>query len=179
MSTAPKYVPHYTIDDYRLWEGDWELWNGIAVAMTPSPFGRHGNILARSVAELSNAIDRAACHASVIVEVDWVISSDTILRPELSIVCGDAPEGHLQDPPELIVEVLSPSSRERDLEFKRPLYEHHGVKWYLTIDPDNGWIQILHLSPSGRYAEVVPEGVVRVQLCEKCQLDLDLSRFSR
>ena len=41
MSIAPKYQPHYTVDDYQHWEGDWELWNGVAVAMAPSPFGPH------------------------------------------------------------------------------------------------------------------------------------------
>jgi hypothetical protein len=31
MSTAPRYQPHYTVDDYRLWEGRWELWHGLDV----------------------------------------------------------------------------------------------------------------------------------------------------
>ena len=67
MSTAPNYQPHYTIDDYQLWEGDWELWNGVAVAMTPSPLGRHGYLLAQLARGLGNAIDAAHCNASVVV----------------------------------------------------------------------------------------------------------------
>ena len=47
IRSATRYSPHYTIDDYRLWEGDWELWQGTAVAMTPSLFGRHGGMLVR------------------------------------------------------------------------------------------------------------------------------------
>ena len=33
------YKPRYTVDDYESWAGDWELWQGTAIAMTPSPFG--------------------------------------------------------------------------------------------------------------------------------------------
>ena len=40
MRTASKYDPHYTVADYEQWSGDWELWKGTAVAMTPSPFGK-------------------------------------------------------------------------------------------------------------------------------------------
>ncbi len=40
-----KYMPRYTIDDYKLWEGDWELIDGIPFAMTPSPFGKYQKFL--------------------------------------------------------------------------------------------------------------------------------------
>ena len=45
MSSAAKYQPHYTVDDYQHWQGDWELWNGVAIAMGPSPFGRHAQLV--------------------------------------------------------------------------------------------------------------------------------------
>jgi hypothetical protein len=38
VSTAPRYLPHYTVADHAAWEGDWELLDGVALAMTPSPF---------------------------------------------------------------------------------------------------------------------------------------------
>ncbi|WP_457626586.1 hypothetical protein [Persephonella sp.] len=37
MSFAEKYLPNYTVEDYKQWEGDWELIEGIAYAMVPSP----------------------------------------------------------------------------------------------------------------------------------------------
>ncbi|PAY20868.1 hypothetical protein CKO51_03770 [Rhodopirellula sp. SM50] len=52
MSSAPRYVPHYTIEDYRRWEGDWELIDGVPVSMSPSSFGPHKRV----VAELSRQI---------------------------------------------------------------------------------------------------------------------------
>lgn len=33
MSSDIHYQPHYTVDDYRRWEGQWELWFGTAVAI--------------------------------------------------------------------------------------------------------------------------------------------------
>lgn len=45
MSTAPRYQPHYTVEDYRQWEGRWELMGGVAIAMSQSPFGQHAKLL--------------------------------------------------------------------------------------------------------------------------------------
>jgi len=86
MSSAEKYVPNYTVDDYQHWEGDWELWQGVAVAMTPSAYGNHSSVLVNICAALKNAIVNAGCSATVLVELDWIISDDTVLRPDAMIV---------------------------------------------------------------------------------------------
>lgn len=88
MSPAPKYMPHYTVEDYQQWEGDWELWNGIAISMSPSPSENHGALLVRTAAALENAIEMAGCDVSTVAEVDWKISKDTVVRPDLSVICG-------------------------------------------------------------------------------------------
>lgn len=119
MTVAIQYAPHYTIDDFRLWRGDWELWDGIAIAMTPSPFGRHPAILVALVRELSIATRQQACDATVLAELDWIVRSDTVVRPDVMIVCGDPPEKHLHQPPALVAEILSPSTRQNDLTYKR------------------------------------------------------------
>ena len=179
MSSVPKYNPHYTIDDYQLWNGDWELWNGVAVAMTPSPFGRHGNLLAKIASALSNAIDDVDCNASVILEVDWIVTNDTIVRPDLSIVCGSPPEQHIEGPPALVAEVLSASTRERDLTVKRRLFEQESVGWYLIVDPDESTIEPLRLNDSGAYEQVSFTDHLQVDLCETCSLSVRLDRLFR
>lgn len=179
MSTAPKYNPHYTIDDYRLWEGDWELWNGVAVAMTPCPFGKHGNLLAKITSALSNAIDDVDCDARVLVEVDWIITNDTIVRPDLSVVCGGPPELHIENPPALVVEILSASTRERDLTVKRRLFEQESVGWYLIIDPDQDKLQPLRLNENGAYEQVSFTDHLEVHLCDSCSLSVRLDRLFR
>ena len=179
MSTAPNYNPHCTVDDYQLWEGDWELWNGVAVAMTPSPFGRHGNMLARIASALSNAIDDVDCHASVLLGIDWIVTPDTVVRPDLSIVCGAPPEVHIESAPALVVEILSASTRERDLTVKRRLFEQQLVDWYLIIDPDENSLQTLRLSESGVYEQVALADPLQVDLCETCSLNVRLDRLFR
>ena len=179
MSTVPKYNPHYTVDDYRLWKGDWELWNGVAVAMTPSPFARHGNRLARIASALSNAIDEADCDASVLLGTDWIVAHDTVVRPDLSIVCGPPPEGHIESPPALVVEILSESTRERDLTVKRRLFEQQLVGWYLIVDPEGNSLQTLRRSQDGLYQEVAYAEPLEVNLCGTCSLRVRLDRLFR
>ena len=94
MSTARTSSRH-TAADYATWSGDWELHAGEAIAMTPSPFGRHGELLARMAAVLCNAIDAAGCNATVLAEVDWIVNDQTVVRPDLAVICGAAPVGHL------------------------------------------------------------------------------------
>ncbi|NPA51584.1 MAG: Uma2 family endonuclease, partial [Aquificae bacterium] len=37
----PKYLPHYTYEDYKNWEGRWELIDGVPYAMSPAPAPKH------------------------------------------------------------------------------------------------------------------------------------------
>ena len=46
-------LPHYTYDDYKIWEGRWELIDGVAYAMAPSPIFKHQNISGDIHIELS------------------------------------------------------------------------------------------------------------------------------
>ena len=173
MSTAPRYVPHYTVADHAAWEGDWELLEGVAVAMTPSPFGRHAERLSRMAATLWNAIDAAGCKATVLAEIDWIVSDDTVVRPDLIVVCGPAPWRHVEQAPALIVEILSTATRERDLTVKRDLYEAQGVQWYAIIDPDEGRSTILRLGESGRYEARAASGRQQIDVCPECMLAIE------
>jgi Uma2 family endonuclease len=173
VSTAPRYLPHYTVADHASWEGDWELLYGVAVAMTPSPFGRHAERLSRLAATMWNAIDAAGCHATVLAEIDWIVSDVTVVRPDLVVVCGPAPQRHVEHPPALVVEILSGATRSRDLTVKRELYEASGVGWYVIIDPDGGESSLLRLGPSHRYESLAVRGRQEISLCPDCTLSID------
>ena len=141
MSTQPRYLTNYTIADYRRWEGRWELIDGIAVAMTPSPFAPHERIVSRLARLIGNQLDSMGCGCEVYTGLDWVVSDHTVVRPDLMVVCGDQPETHLQRPPDLVVEVLSEATRGRDLVVKRALYLELGVAEYWIVDPDRRTIE--------------------------------------
>lgn len=175
MSFAARYAPHYTIADYRQWQGDWELWRGTAVAMTPSPFGVHGGFLMRLGTALTNAIVQANCNAAVLAEIDWIISDDTVVRPDASVVCGKPPEGHIESTPAIVVEVLSDSTRERDLHHKRALYQEHRVPWYLIGDPVRSSVTILRLDSANVYQAVAVSDEIEIEICAHCKATVDLS----
>ncbi len=177
MSTARHYAPHYTIDDYATWEGDWELWDGIAIAMSPGPFGRHQTVVRNLLVQLCNELRRRGCHAEAIHEMDWIIRRDTVVRPDLVVLCGPVPERHLETPPAMVIEVLSEATRERYRTYKRLLYEQQGVAVYLMVDPDTEMIELLTRSESGKL-QPSPVGLtIEINICDECHLQLSASEI--
>lgn len=162
MSTAPRYVPNYTIADYQQWDGDWELWSGIPISMSPSPFGRHGQLATRVGALLTNAIDSIECNATVLLGIDWIVSDDTVVRPDVSVVCGGPPERHIEQAPALIVEVISEGTCDRDEIWKKELYEREGVDWYLLVDSDS--MRCFRLNSTCEYLEVNIESIMSIKI---------------
>jgi len=177
--SAERLLPRYTIEDYQDWKGDWELWNGFAIAMSPSPFGRHQTVLSRLHLALGVAIEKVDCLAEAIVELDWIVSDDTVVRPDLIVVCGDPPERHLHSPPGLAAEVLSESTKQNDLNFKRDLYASQGVATYLILDPDLNRLTRLQMNADGEYESTDHREQVTVQVCEDCQLPIDVAKLFR
>lgn len=135
MSTAPRYVPHYTIEDYRRWEGDWELIDGVPVSMSPSPFGPHERVVAELSRQILNQVIENECDCRVYTHLDWIVNDDTVVRPDLMVVCGVQPDRHLEQTPVAVVEVLSDATRQRELTAKRAIYLEHDVAHYLIVDP--------------------------------------------
>lgn len=174
MSSVPRHPPRHTVADHATWEGDWELFDGVAVAMTPSPFGPHAERLSRLAARLWNAIDAAGCKATVLAEIDWIVSDDTVVRPDLVVVCGSAPPRHVEHVPAVVVEVLSAATRACDLSVKRDLYEARGVPWYLIVDPDEGRATLLRLGNGGRYEAMPSVGRQEIAICPECTISIDL-----
>lgn len=161
MSTAPRFIPHYTLEDYARWEGDWELIDGVAISMGPSPFGPHERVVSRLSRMIGNQIDEHECPCEVYTNLDWIISNDTVIRPDLMVICGDQPDKHLERPPTLAVEVLSDSTRGSDLTAKRTLCRENDVEHYLIIDPKEKTVE-----------HVTAGGSKRIHLSEPLQLTL-------
>ncbi len=172
MTAAKKFIPHYTIADYSRWEGDWELWEGIPVSMAPGPFGRHQALVGDLLVMLRQALRAASCNASAVHELDWIVTADTVVRPDVLVICGEIPERHLESPPALIVEVLSDSTRQRDRIHKRDLYEAQGVTAYMLADPEAESLEVLVLGPSGEYEVLPKSNELRLTICQDCEITL-------
>ena len=178
MSSVPRYVPHYTVSDYRQWEGDWELLQGVAVAMTPSSFGSHQAVMANLIRTFGNELERGSCECQVLPELDWIVDNNTVVRPDLVIVCDGVPEQHLETPPTLIVEILSPSTAEKDRTFKYELYEQQGVQYYLLADPKRAQLEVFRLS-DGKYVGLPESTTYALELHTDCQITLSRDRVFR
>ncbi|MGV3482793.1 MAG: Uma2 family endonuclease [Planctomycetaceae bacterium] len=173
--SLPKYLPHYTLADHRQWEGDWELWDGVPVAMTPSPFGPHQKLVAKLAQRLLNAIDAAACDdCTVVVELDWIVNDETVVRPDISVVCNADLDRFIETPPSLVVEVLSDSTEHKDRTAKFELYQSQGVRYYLMIDSRDGTSELHSLNESGRYRSMPVAGHIPLQLHTHCEIQLTL-----
>jgi Uma2 family endonuclease len=76
------------------------------------------------------------------------------LQPDLLVVAReDVGELGIERALLLAVEVLSPSTRSKDLLLKRGLYEQSGVSSYWIVDPDDASVLVLELQ-GGEFAEV-------------------------
>ncbi len=134
MSTLA-YSEKYTIDDHRLWNGDWELVYGDAYAMAPSPMYGHQFVNLKIARQLDEKLDSCkVCSAAI--EMDWEVSADTVVRPDSMVICYE-PEDRLVKRPEIIFEVISPSSSKRDEILKFDLYQNEGVLYYILAYPES------------------------------------------
>ena len=145
------YLEHYTAADYAQWEGDWELIYGAPYAMSPSPSITHQRMAKRLLVMLDAQLeDCSSCE--VLNEVDWHCADDIIVRPDIVAVC-DVEGEKLACTPELIIEVVSPSTVTRDERIKFALYQEKGVKRYILVYPQEKKVRVYQLS-GGRYCEV-------------------------
>lgn len=179
MSSAAHYNPHYTVTDYEQWRGDWELWNGVAVAMTPSPSFEHQRLAARLIFILESALRQtAACHCVVVHETDWHIADDMIVRPDVSVVCDPVRSTFIDTAPALIAEVLSPSTRDKDIGTKAKLYASEGVMYYVIIDPTSNTYEISQLVGSAYEKMAMPsKHRIDIRLHDGCEMRLDLAEL--
>jgi Uma2 family endonuclease len=66
-------------------------------------------------------------------------------------------KNYLNGPADLIIEVVSPDDRSRDLVVKRAEYEQAGVPEYWILDPERKEAIFLQLDESGHYSDVAPD----------------------
>ena len=80
---------------------------------------------------------------------------DTVVQPDISIICDSRKLDELgcRGAPDLIVEILSPSTASKDQKEKLALYEKHGVKEYWIVQPDNKLVMVFQLSKTTSYGK--------------------------
>ena len=170
-----RYIPNYTVADYNMWEGDWELIDGVPVAMSPSPVRRHQSIGGKIYSRILGAIESQ--HATfgdceVVYELDWIVNEDTVLRPDIAVVCGEKGD-FIMHSPVVIVEILSPSTSLKDRKVKYDIYQEQGVKYYIIVDPATSKHRAFQLKDGAYYDYSENEFVIH----EGCAISLDIKEI--
>jgi Uma2 family endonuclease len=176
MGAAKDYKPHYTFDDYRHWEGRWELIEGEAFAMSPAPLPRHQRISARIARLLEEALERCTQCASYL-PIDWHIAEDTIVQPDHLVLCYEPEGSYITKAPSLVFEIVSTSTAAKDEHLKYALYEREGVLYYVLVYPDEERVKIYRLL-DGRYTKALDgsDETFAFEL-DPCTPEIDLKRI--
>lgn len=140
---------NYTYDDYKLWEGDWELIDGIPISMAPVPMRKHQNLATKIIFQLEDKIKNCK-RCEVLGEVDYKVSEDTIVRPDVVLVCDEQNDTYLTKAPEIAVEIISKSTAKKDEKYKFEIYEKQMVKYYIIVYPDD-LIAKVYKNENGKY----------------------------
>ena len=146
--------PIFTISDlaqvpddgkrYEVLEGD--------LAVSPSPKPKHQRVVHRLHIWLTER-ERIGSGQVYMAPLDVVFDESNVTEPDLLFILTEQlhiiKEANIQGAPDLVVKVLSPSTRERDLGVKVHLYARFGVPEYWIVDPEVETLTIYHLTPDG------------------------------
>ena len=148
----------FTYEDYCNAPEDkrYELHDGDLVVV-PSPKEQHQTTTLDLAAEIRQFARRTGIGRAFVAPFDIVFSNHDVVQPDVIYVSnerrGIITADNIQGAPDLVIEVLSPSTAHRDRTFKRALYARHGVREFWLVDTDTHTIEVLLLG-EGRYNTV-------------------------
>ena len=154
------------------WE---ELIDGKIVAMSPGPAWNHISIGGNLYRIFSNYLHGKKC-TPIPDGMDVYLTEKDRFIPDLMVVCDPSiiKSNCVHGAPDLVVEILSPSTQRHDRFTKFCLYQRAGVREYWIVDPDNRIVQSFVLE-DGRYSvkEFGAAGdKIKVNVLEDCVIDL-------
>lgn len=160
--SLPAEKGKYTYKDYLEWtdSGRWEIIDGVLYDMTPAPSVSHQGILMELSRQFANYLLDKKCRIfSAPLDVRFPEESEkyeditTIVQPDMVIVCelSKLDEKGCRGAPDLVVEILSPSTVQKDMKEKLSLYERSGVREYWIIHPVDKTLMVLRLGKNWKY----------------------------
>lgn len=131
----------YTYDDFAAKPDDekWELIDGVLYQMASGAIARHQEVGENLGRLFMDHIWPRRMGRLYRPRFDLILPGETAVEPDLMFVSGARRSvittRGCEGPPDLVVEVLSPSNPRHDLERKRELYARHGIPEYFILDP--------------------------------------------
>ncbi len=182
----PAKKERYTFADCLTWdEGERiEIIGGETYMMAP-PSRLHQEISVEIVRQLANFLEGKKCKvypAPFGVRLfeqdgDSPEDVDTMVEPDISVVCDKSKlDKHgCKGAPDMIVEILSPSTRRHDRLVKLNLYQRAGVREFWIVDPENRSIMVFLLDDGGflrLHEDYGPEDLAKVNVIDGCFIEL-------
>lgn len=181
----PAEKARYTFADYIAWDESerMEIIDGEAV-MLATPSSIHQEISMELSRQFANYLEGKKCRvyaAPFAVRLfekddDAPGSVNTVVEPDLSVICdrNKIDKHGCKGAPDLIIEILSPSSRRHDRLVKLGMYQKAGVREYWIVNPEEASVQVLTLKdglllPHEEYGQ---DGVAKVNVLDGCFIEL-------
>lgn len=148
---SPTPAVKFTYEDYQHTPDDqrYELLDGELI-MAPAPNVGHQRIGTQLGWRLAQFVTERGLGEVLFAPCDVVLSNTDVVQPDLLFVSHE--RAHLLlggtnvlGAPDLVVEILSPSTAGRDRTLKRALYAKHGVREYWLVGPDARTVTVLRL----------------------------------
>jgi len=147
----------YTYADYCAWDDSerWEIIDGIPYAMSPAPLVTHQTVIGNLYYQFADFLKGKPCKVYLSpfdVRLNADTDDDTVVQPDLLVVCDKSKidKRGCNGAPDLVVEILSPSSARHDKVLKLNTYLRAGVLEYWIVDPDTKTVSA-HLLKDGEY----------------------------
>jgi Uma2 family endonuclease len=146
MALAHRLPRRFTYADYCRWPDDqrWELIDGAAWDMSPAPSTAHQEVSTRLLYLFYGHFRERGCRVFA-APVDVLLPAgdeadeavETVVQPDLVVVCDPEKvrEANVRGAPDLVVEILSPSTVRKDEGIKRERYQRAGVAEYWLVHP--------------------------------------------
>jgi len=156
-------IDRYTYKDYAKWDDDvrCELIDGIVYDMA-APGDRHQLVSGNLFAALHNYLQKKPCRpfaAPYDVRLNADGKDDTVVQPDIIVICDRSKrdEKCCKGVPDMVVEILSPSTARHDWLVKYNLYMKYGVREFWVIDPETNLVHKHVYKDGGYYKEVYGE----------------------
>lgn len=180
MATATQGAVRQTYTDYCATPDDerYELLDG-NLMMVPAPNRKHQHVLLTLAAKLRDFTEEHRLGTVYVAPFDVVLSDTDVVQPDVLFISRArehmVTDDNVRGAPDLVIEILSPSTADRDLGYKHDLYGRHGVLEYWIVDPMAETVAV-HRQGDGRLeaAETLGRGdTLRTALLDGLELKLD------
>ena len=160
MATSSHFDARLTYDDLARMPDDGmrhEIIDGVHY-VTPSPVVRHQILVMRLGTAIANYLEAHPIGVVIGAPIDTVFTPWDVVEPDVVFIADDQrtiiTEPNIQGAPALVVEVLSPGTKKRDLGVKKDLFDRGRVREYWIVDPEANTVAIHRRNAEGSLSRV-------------------------